>query len=88
MYKAMTNMIKTDYNDIYLPDFLHQDLYGNCDTDGNCTTYGYWTSSPVAGHASRAWFVFHEGVPNLDGVYYADIYGLRPVISLSKSILQ
>jgi len=88
MYKAMTNMIKTDYNDIYLPDFLHQDLYGNCDTDRNCTTNGYWTSSPVAGYAGIAWYVSFTGIPDYGDVYYAGSRGLRPVISLSKSILQ
>jgi len=88
MYKAMTNMIKTDYNDIYLPDFLHQDLYGNCDTDGNCTTNGYWTSSPVAGIADCAWYVHFGGFPLYLDVYDAGDYGLRPVISLSKSMLR
>ena len=56
MYKAMTNMLITDYSEIALPSYLYEDLYDHCDIDGNCTTYGYWTSSAVAGSSSRLLF--------------------------------
>jgi len=85
IHKAMTNIIKTNYSDIYLPEFLHQDLYGNCDIDGTCPTSGYWTSSPDAGNILNAWYVDYVGI-SIDEYVYYEIYGLRPTISLSKTI--
>ena len=51
------------------------------------STYGYWTSTPYAGDASSAWYVNSNGHLSLNYVDY-DIYnGVRPVITISKSII-
>jgi len=85
MIKAMTNMLMTDYSDIALPKYLHEDLYSNCANDGNCTIYGYWTKTVVTLTTNALWQV--TPAPRLD--YYdvsslSDAYGIRPVITISK----
>ena len=50
------------------------------------STWAYWTSTPVAGGTDRAWRVFSFG--SLDYYEVNDTrYGLRPVITISKSII-
>ena len=48
--------------------------------------YGYWTSSPRAENASIVWGVACDGSVN-EGFYadHGDYYGVRPVITISKS---
>jgi prepilin-type N-terminal cleavage/methylation domain-containing protein len=51
-------------------------------------TYGYWTSTPVAGNPNRAW-----GVNGYDALRYSYVrsangVGLRPVITVSKDIFE
>ena len=65
------------------------------DNTSGCTSYGcktadsgtngYWTSSPSAGISYYAWYVHYFG--RLDGnyVYGGYDYGVRPVITVSKS---
>ena len=50
-------------------------------------TYGYWTSSPRASDASNAWYVYYIG--NLSNIIVrgSSVYGVRPVITVSKSQL-
>jgi len=59
--------------------------YG-CNISEN-TNYGYWTSTPVFGSSSRAWYVKRSG--NLGCLAVSDMsgHGLRPVITISKSIV-
>jgi CHAT domain-containing protein len=64
-------------------------------TDG-CTSYGcnvadsnasgYWTSTPVYGTTNYAWGIYKDCTL---GRYYVtgSLYGLRPVITISKSII-
>ena len=48
--------------------------------------YGYWTSTPRAGYSDRAWFVSYGGYVNGNGVFDdSSRYGVRPVITISKS---
>ena len=49
--------------------------------------YGYWTSSPIASNSYDAWIVHCGGTLNRGSVDYADLYGVRPVITVSKSNL-
>ena len=67
------------------------------DYTNGCTSYGcnvedssnngYWTSTPVAGYTSYAWYVRRRGHLNGHGVDATSFNGVRPVITLSKSIL-
>ena len=68
------------------------------DYTDNCTSYGcniadsstrgYWTSSAVAGRSSFVWCVYSYGI--LGYVYDDDTTGngVRPVITVSKAIIQ
>ena len=49
--------------------------------------YGYWTASPDVDNSNYAWGVYHGGdvVPDYADVFNASIYGVRPVITISKS---
>lgn len=58
-----------------------------CDVNDD-STMGYWTSSPILSVANNAWYVRYAG-----RLYYSEVknnnyYGLRPVISISKSVLK
>ena len=58
-------------------------------TDYGCnkadsSTYGYWTSSPEKGSSIFAWLVNRNGGLFSGSVPYA-FYGIRPVITISKS---
>lgn len=51
-------------------------------------TWGYWTSSPNAHYDSYAWIVFYYGLACNSNVVEDDYgYGVRPVITVSKSQL-
>ncbi len=66
--------------------------YTNGCTDWGCSvadnsTNGYWTITPSASNVGNAWVVLYQGSSS----YYSvadDSYGVRPVITISKSILQ
>ena len=69
-------------------------LYDNtngCESYGcniaDLSTYGYWTSTPVVGSSYLAWRVGRVGDLSNDYVDRGNVYGVRPVITLSKSIL-
>jgi len=68
-------------------DWLFDNTY-NCTTYGCNTadngTYGYWTSSFAS--SGRAWRVGYSGYLSYDFVYTGDRGGVRPVITVSKSI--
>ncbi len=50
---------------------------------------GYWTSTPTSGDTTLAWFVNHYGQVNANATVNAsNIYGVRPVIVISKAILE
>ncbi len=47
--------------------------------------YGYWTSSVYLSKAWRAYEVFTQGFVDYDAVDNVNLYGVRPVISISKN---
>ena len=49
------------------------------------TAYGYWTSTPYAGSSISAWIVGSDGYLINLGVGTDSRYGVRPVITISKS---
>ena len=57
--------------------------YG-CDIEDS-STYGYWTSTPVAGVNYMAWSVYTFGDLNCGSTSYPDDRGVRPVITVNKS---
>jgi hypothetical protein len=53
----------------------------------NSSTYGYWTSTPVVGDTDYVWIVINNGSLSEAIVNVANGFGLRPVITISKSII-
>ena len=47
--------------------------------------YGYWTSTPSADYSTNAWNVSSEGFVSNFNVATGNDYGVRPVITISKS---
>ena len=57
--------------------------YG-CNKEADSSTYGYWTSTRKIYDSDFAWHVFRIGCLHYGGVAGTD-YGIRPVITISKS---
>jgi len=51
----------------------------------NGESVGYWTSEPLPSDVGRAWFVTPSGTLNGYGIVYGNQYGIRPVITISKT---
>ena len=67
------------------------DYTNGCETSG-CNTAdssndGYWTSSPVSDYSGSAWSVFRFGTLRNYNVDSDDDFGVRPVITIDKSVL-
>ena len=68
---------------------MHEDLYQYIDEEGNTITFGYWTSTALAGDSYDAWLVFNDGHLNYNdyGVENTN-YGIRPVTTLNSNIFE
>ena len=60
--------------------------YG-CLNNSDQDTYGYWTASSRANNSSNAWHVGYTNSMSNYNVSISPIYGVRPVITVSKSKL-
>ena len=60
-------------------------LYGNCNLSSDFK--GYWTSSPRVDYSNNTWIVYYDGSLSYSSVYYSGNYGIRPVITISKSLI-
>ena len=58
-----------------------------CLNNSDQITYGYWTASSRASSSSDAWYVRYDGALYSSFVDNDDFYGVRPVITISKSNL-
>jgi len=89
MYHALLEYLSTNYSNLVLPSYMYSDIRNNsCTDDFVCSTIGYWTKSPDAGNVFNAWVIDFSGVIGHGIVDDADGIGLRPTITLSKSILK
>ena len=52
------------------------------------TNRGYWTLSPYSSYWGNAWNVYRPGTFDLNSVITSDYYGVRPVITIPKSIFE
>lgn len=73
-------------NYTWLYDYTNGCTSSGCNV-ADSVTYGYWTSTPVAGSTNRAWRVNWNGRLDNGNVDNAGYVGVRPVITLSKAIL-
>lgn len=55
--------------------------------DAGMTGYGYWTSNAV-GTTGDAWRIWYDGSLRASHVELSSYYGVRPVITISKDLLQ
>ena len=69
----------------WLFDYTYACTSFGCNTPHSSTT-GYWTSSTFAGNLSDAWIVGRNGDLSNVGVGRGSDFGIRPVITVSKSV--
>ena len=68
-----------------MPTWLYDYLNGT--TNSLPGVYGYWTTSIDTVHSFAAWYVRFNGIVYRNNVDKSDTYGLRPVITVTKSQL-
>ena len=82
---------ESKYSNLMMPRGLYYDLmyeYNLANLTGTApSTYGYWTKTANSINSDYAWFVYNNGYLDSNDVFIGDYYGLRPVISLSKSLI-
>ena len=71
----------------WLYDYTRDCKENGCNIEDS-STYGYWTSTPVAGRTKYAWSVFRSGYLDFTSTNYNAHSGLRPVITVSKDIFE
>ena len=78
---------------LILPLWIHENI-NNMVKNQRVSFYGYWTSTPEITDNMNAWLVYKVGasaaiyhVESSSGITYTGAYGIRPVITISKSNL-
>lgn len=61
-------------------------LYSNLIS--SAAPYGYWTSDFYASKSYQGWLMENGGYLDVSSVYHDDLYGIRPVITISKLQIQ
>ena len=51
------------------------------------SNYGYWTNTANSGNSRNAWYVYCSGSLSINYVGITDYSGVRPVVTISKSII-
>ena len=87
-FETNSTSVPTTYSGNYswLYDYTYDCTSYGC-TNADSSTYGYWTSTPVSGNTFRAWFVNRRGNLDYHIVDDGNLYGVRPVITVSKSVI-
>jgi hypothetical protein len=87
-FETNTSTVPSPYAGTY--SWLY-DYTSDCTSYGcsiaDSSTYGYWTSTPVVGSTNYAWYVRNFASLIRDSVSRAGVFGVRPVITISKSIV-
>ena len=83
------NKCKSDSTD-YGCSIEDGETYEGYGTGGSGQTFAYWTSTTfgTAGSGSNMWYVHHHGYLGFYGNVNYDDKGIRPVITISKSIIK
>ena len=78
---------------LILPLWIHENI-NNMVKNQRVSFYGYWTSTPEIAGNMNAWLVYKVGasaaihhVESSSGITFTGYYGIRPVITISKSNL-
>ena len=85
-FETNNNSSPTTYSGDYswLYDYTYDCTSYGCNI-ADSSTYGYWTSTPVTGNTDGAWRVDRAGRLLSDYVNDNSHYGVRPVITISKT---
>ena len=70
----------------WLFDYTYGCTNNGCNV-ANSSNYGYWTSTPTSG-GSKVWLVYCRGMLFNGSDADNSGYGIRPVITVSKDIIQ
>ncbi len=70
----------------WLFDYTNDCISKGCNIEDS-SNYGYWTNSVVAGSSSFVWGVNRGGFLSVNNASAMDNRGIRPVITVSKSIV-
>ncbi len=54
---------------------------------GSFPIFGYWLDTPVSETSNNVWHVYADGYLYDNSAYYPVAYGVRPVITVSKSLI-
>ena len=86
-YKGSFDFSSIDYAWLY--DYTYTCTSYNCNVE-DLSTRGYWTSTFVADYDENLWRVDFRGMlRNSWGIVgYANDYGIRPVITISKNVIK
>ncbi len=88
-FDTLDQTIPTERNYGWLYDRTRSDCkttYGCLNNAvGAIDTYGYWTSTPIVGGSTYAWFVSRHGILDRGYVSDATYRGVRPVITVPKN---
>lgn len=54
----------------------------------DASTYGYWTSTPISKSPNYIWKIGRDGYLCGSNAGHSDSYGLRPVVTVQKSVIE
>jgi len=89
MAQAMIEYMSINYSNIMIPSYMYSDIIKySCSDEGSCATTGYWTKTAHSTQTSSAWYVDYGGGVRSQPMAINIDYGVRPTITLPKSILK
>ena len=71
----------------WLFDYTNNCISYGCNIEDS-SNYGYWTGTSVFNSDSRVWYIVRNGYMNYLDAKHDDNRGIRPVITISKDIIQ
>ena len=83
--QVATSQNKSKY--AWLFDYTNNCISYGCNIEDS-SSYGYWTGTSVFNSDSRVWYIVRNGYMNYLDAKHDDNRGIRPVITISKDIIQ
>ena len=83
--QVATSQNKSKY--AWLFDYTNNCISYGCNIEDS-SNYGYWTGTSVFNSDSRVWYIVRNGYMNYLDAKHDDNRGIRPVITISKDIIQ
>ena len=83
--QVATSQNKSKY--AWLFDYTNNCISYGCNIEDS-SNYGYWTGTSVFNSDSRVWYIVRNGYMNYLDAKHDDNRGIRPVMTISKDIIQ